>query len=49
MLLQASHAHTGDLVASVVETAQPNAHLQGGAGVIYKQSFYDWYKQGNHL
>ena len=52
-LPQASHALTGDLVANGVGialqryTAQPNAHLHGGAGVIYKQSFYDWYKQGN--
>ena len=43
-LPQASHAPTSDLVASDVEiaprryTAQPNAHLHGGAGVIYKQS-----------
>ena len=43
-LPQASHAPTGDLVASGVGialqryTAQPNAHLHGGAGVIYKQS-----------
>ena len=43
-LPQASHALTGDLVAKGAEialqrfTAQPNAHLHGGAGVIYKQS-----------
>ena len=43
-LPQASHGHTGDLVASGVGiapqryTAQPNAHLHGGAGVIHKQS-----------
>ena len=52
-LPQASYALTGDLVANGVGialqryTAQLNAHLHGGAGVIYKQSFYDWYKQGN--
>ena len=45
-LPQASHALTGDLVANGVGialqryTAQPNAHLHGGAGVIYKQSFF---------
>ena len=43
-LPQAPHALTGDLVAKGAEialqrfTAQPNAHLHGGAGVIYKQS-----------
>ena len=43
-LPQAPHDLTGDLVAKGAEialqrfTAQPNAHLHGGAGVIYKQS-----------
>ena len=51
-LLQAPHAPTGDLVAKGTGialhrfTAQPDAHLHGGAGVIYKQN-YDWYKQRN--
>ena len=29
-------------------TAQPNAHLHGGAGVLYKQLINDWYKQKNY-
>ena len=49
-LPQASHELTSDLVAKGEGTAlqrytaQPNAHLHGGAGVLYKQSS-DWYKQ----
>ena len=37
----------GVVSAHLRSTAQPNAHLHGGAGV-YKQSINDWYKQENY-